>query len=426
MVGDKGRKALVAPSLSTDAIAEKAQLLRCGLDFQGSWWTEASAEQCRKFLQIDYTPAETDILPFNADVAHELYDALLRPFEGSIKDKKLLLVPTGPLSNLPFHVLLYEHPQQAPPIPASLEEYRGLAWLWRRHALTVLPSVGSLKALRALAKSNAPQPYLGFGNPLLAGPYGTDRSAWQKQNCDHAEVKLAQHTPAHPPARATTLVRRGVALVEQIRRQVALPETADELCAVSARLGGSQENVYLGARATETNLKMLSRAGVLGRSRIIHFATHGLLAGETEQMAKQLAEPALILTPPQAADENDDGLLTASEVAQLNLNADSVILSACNTAAGAKEGSEALSELARAFIYAGARSLLVSHWYVSSNATVKLITGVFSEMEREPGIGRAEGLRRAISNLATEGATINAHPASWGPFVVVGEGSGTK
>jgi CHAT domain-containing protein len=422
----KDEKHWVRLSLFTDVIAEKSQLLRCGLDFQGSWWTDVGAEQCRKLLQINYTPAETDLLPFNARVAHELYNVLLGPFDDLIKDKQLFLVPTGPLSNLPFHVLVTERAQQEPPIPASLEDYRSLAWLWRRHALTVLPSVGSLKALRALSKSYATKPYLGFGNPLIAGPNGTDRSAWQKQNCDHAQARLAQHTAAHPPARAAALFRRGLALVDQIRRQVPLPETADELCVVSARLGGRPENVYLGARATETNLKLLSRTGVLGSSRIIHFATHGLLAGETEQMAKQLAEPALLLTPPQVADESDDGLLTASEVAQLKLNAEVVILSACNTAAGAKEGTEALSGLARAFIYAGARSLLVSHWYVNSSATVNLITGVFSAMEHEPGIGQAEGLRRAMSKLVTEGASTNAHPASWAPFVVVGESSVTK
>ena len=96
---------------------------------------------------------------------------------------------------------------------------------------------------------------------------------------------------------------------------------------------------------------------------MLHFATHGLLPHETASIAAGLAEAALLLTPPDAASDEDDGLLTASEVTLLKLNADWVIMSACNTGGGDKSG-EALSGLARAFFYAGARALLASHWYV--------------------------------------------------------------
>ena len=116
----------------------------------------------------------------------------------------------------------------------------------------------------------------------------------------------------------------------------------------------------------------------------MHFATHGLIASETESIAKSLAEPALLLTPPETASETDDGLLTASEVTELKLDADWVVLSACNTAAGGEKGdAEALSGLARAFFYAGARALLVSHWYVDSQAAVKITTGAFAELKRD-------------------------------------------
>jgi CHAT domain-containing protein len=156
--------------------------------------------------------------------------------------------------------------------------------------------------------------------------------------------------------------------VEELRRQHPLPETADELCAIARDFRAPESDIYLGARATERTIKGLSASGSLKAHRIVHFATHGLLAGETASLAKALAEPALLLTPPDTASEEDDGLLTASEVAQLDLNADWVILSACNTA-GASDtlGAEALSGLARAFFYAGARALLVSHWYVDSD-----------------------------------------------------------
>src|SRR5262249_13140819 len=157
-----------------------------------------------------------------------------------------------------------------------------------------------------------------------------------------------------------------------------------------------------------------SATGVLAQARIVHFATHGLLAGETEMLAANKTEAALILTPPKAATEEDDGLLTASEVAQLKLDADWVVLSACNTAAGDtdKPGAEALSGLARAFFYAGARALLVSHWAVNSDATVKLITKAFDELKSDRGAGRAEALRRSMLALIDRGDGY-AHPANW-------------
>ena len=118
----------------------------------------------------------------------------------------------------------------------------------------------------------------------------------------------------------------------------------------------------------------------------------------------------------------DDGYLSASEIAALKLDADWVILSACNTAAGDAKGAEALSGLARAFFYAGARSLLVSHWEVASEPTVKLITKAVDELKRDPKIGRAEAMRRSMLAMIDTGKDYEAHPSFWAPFVLVGEG----
>jgi CHAT domain-containing protein len=182
-------------------------------------------------------------------------------------------------------------------------------------------------------------------------------------------------------------------------------------------LGAPESSVYLGERATESKLKTLSASGDLKRARILHFATHGLLAGETEGVVRSRAEPALMLTPPQQASDEDDGLLTASEVAQLKLDADWVVMSACNTAAGERVDAEALSGLARAFFYAGSRALLVSHWYVDSDAAVALTSGAFAQLQANPSLGRAEVLRRSMLALMDKGGR-NAHPAYWAPFVV--------
>jgi len=154
--------------------------------------------------------------------------------------------------------------------------------------------------------------------------------------------------------------------------------------------------------------------------RVVYFATHGLVAGDVVG----LGEPSLALTLPRQPTELDDGLLTASEVAQLKLNADWVVLSACNTAAGDKPGAEALSGLARAFVHAGARALLVSHWSVASDAATRLTTSTFAILTADPKLGRAEALRNAMLTYMNDGGSpLNAYPAFWGPFSIIGEGA---
>jgi CHAT domain-containing protein/tetratricopeptide (TPR) repeat protein len=414
----------VRSDLGTPSLERELAALRCGLDYDGTWGVLDS--HCQDLLKINYTQTDhqnSTPLPFDRDRAHALYKALFGKIEDVIKDKRLLIVPSGALTQLPFQVLITEKPDTA----ANGEEaFRRAAWLVRKHALTVLPSVSSLKALRELAKdSHADRAMIGFGNPLLDGPdarYSTWASAARfKQSCTAPEQRIAALTGERRGVPPLDL-RRGLAEVTQIRRQVPLPETADELCAVARDLRIGGDEIRLGARATEAEVKRLSAAGELSKYRMIHFATHGAIAGQVSGSF----EPGLLLTPPDKATEVDDGYLSASEIAALKLDADWVILSACNTAAGGAKGAEALSGLARAFFYAGARALLVSHWAVYSDATVKLITGAVSRMAADKSVGRAEAMRQSMLAMIDKGQFFEAHPAFWAPFVVVGEGAAAK
>jgi CHAT domain-containing protein/tetratricopeptide (TPR) repeat protein len=403
--------------------------LRCGLD-EGAWHTEAGRRHCAEWTGIERSAADVDRrkpLPFRLDYAHQLYLALLAPVADMLRQpdgtwRHLIVVAMqGPLSRLPLHVLVTERParsllQDSDPAGASV------AWLGARQPITILPSIASLQALRLQAKaSRASEPYLGFGNPLLTGRNGTDRRAWDHQHCAAAPRRGVQVAARTALRDAAALVRAGIVDIDGLRRQDPLPETAEELCAVATALGAPPGAVYLAAEATELRIKSLSASGALGRARVLHFATHGLVSGETGWFAANKAEPALILTPPDVPSDNNDGLLTASEVATLRLDADWVVLSACNTAAGDGSGAEALSGLARAFFYAGARALLVSHWLVDSDAAVGLVTQAFATIVSNPAIGRAEAMRRAMKALAVSGGR-QAHPSNWAPFSIVGEG----
>lgn len=360
-------------------------------------------EVCRGFSRE--TAKTCEGYDFNLDAAHRLYAELLGPIQDVLTDKRhLIVIASGALTGMPFHLLLTAPPARAGELD---QQFRSAPWLLRSHATTVLPSVSSLGALRGVAKSKpAPRPFIGFGNPRFVKPGGKAR--------EPETIRLANATRGF-----AAYFRGGQANLDALSGAVVpLPDTADEILAVGKVFKAQKDEIILGRKASETTIKRLSKSGRLGSYRVVHFATHGLVAGEV----KGLAEPALLFSLPAKATSNDDGLLTASEVAQLKLNADWVVLSACNTAAGDKPGAEALSGLARAFFYSGSRALLVSHWPVVSAAAVKLTTRLFGELEAEPAIGRAEALRRAMLELIDNGAPHEAHPAYWAPFVVVGDG----
>ena len=336
----------------------------------------------------------SDIGAFDFELAFELYERMFAPLEPHLKGvSHIIEVPDGPLQSLPLGLLVSSLPSlQA----GSFKGYAEAKWLAKRFAFTVLPSLSSLRALRRFAReAKSKVPFAGFGDPLLDGHPNTKRSA----------------------PLASLFDARGVADVKAVRKLPALPDTASELLRIGRSLGAGEGDLFLRENATERRLRAID----LSVYRIIAFATHGLVAGDIVG----LAEPALVMTPPAEGSASDDGLLTASEIAKLELDADWIILSACNTAApDGSPGSQGFSALARAFFYSGSRALLVSHWPVVSDAAVDLTTRTFAVMSEKKGIGRSEALRRSmLALMSNRDKPHYAHPMFWAPFVVVGEGA---
>jgi tetratricopeptide (TPR) repeat protein/CHAT domain-containing protein len=422
-------EALVFFAAAGDQESYVFALTRGGFDWKpiplGGEALAAKVAAFRRGLDVDMV-ADTPVLAasgikrelFDLGLASDLYTSLLGPVEPLIKGKRqLLVVPFGPLTALPFHLLVTEKPAVSTPsitgkvTAETMAPYREAAWLMKRQAVSVMPSVANLKTLRLVGhKEQALKPLIGFGNPV----FNADAAAASQRG-------TTKTTARSLATRSFSDFWQGAGVDRSLLGQALpqLPDTADELKAVALEVGASSADIHLGRDASETNVKHAP----LANYRIVYFATHGLVAGDI----KGLAEPSLALTIPPQSSVEDDGLLTASEVALLKLNADWVVLSACNTIAGDRPGAEALSGLARAFFYAGARALLVSHWSVASDAATRLTTATFDILKADPKLGRAEAVRRAmLAYINDQAQPRNAYPAIWGPFSIIGEGAATR
>ncbi|NLR38980.1 CHAT domain-containing tetratricopeptide repeat protein [Novosphingobium sp. ERW19] len=318
---------------------------------------------------------------FDRKAAFELYQLLFpAPIRQAIKAAPdLRILAPGGLAALPFSALVTQAPEGADDAPAAL---RNTHWLALDHAVSV-PLAATPLPQRAGGKREVT--FAGIGAPILGQP-----------------VRLA--------TRAAPLLRSGDTSTKALRELASLPGAADELRAMATAFSGKPA-LLIGADATEAAVK----AAPLEQASVLAFATHGLVGGAF----RDLVEPALVLTPPEQPSETDDGLLTASEIAKLRLDADWVILSACDTSAGDGESAPTYSGLARSFVAAGARSLLLSHWPVRDDVASRLTLDTLKGAGK--GLSRAEGLRRAqLAILRDAKVPGGAHPATWAPFVLVG------
>jgi CHAT domain-containing protein len=381
----------------------------------------STVESLRRALNPQATNS-AEIPRFDVAAAAKLYEGLLKPVEPAWKgsSQHLLVVPHGPLGQLPFGLL--------PTSVAALSSdslpfggYRRIPWLIREAALTQLPSVSSLTSLRrAPAPRGERRMYMGIGDPFFS----------REQAAEPVTVALASDavstatTTRGYPLRLRSAPRTSGVNSAELAMLPRLPDTFEELTEIARTLGADPvKDLLLRRDASEKNVMTMN----MSDRRIIHFATHGLVPGELNG----LTQPALALTSPDVAGGDGDGLLTMDEILGLKLAADWVVLSACNTASGDGAGSEAVSGLGRAFFYAGARALLVSNWPVDSLAARVLMTDTFQRYVAKPAQAKAESLRQAMIAMIDSPGFIDAatgkpafsyaHPLFWAPFVLVGD-----
>jgi len=363
------------------------------------------------------TPDVLDAPPaFDPDDAHALYAALLAPVEAGWRGATtLVIVPHGPLAELPFEMLLTERVSVGPRQAPQFAEYRQLPWLVRRTAVAYVPTVASLRILRALPPAAAGRhAFVGFGDP-----YFSVEQARRATAEEGTLVSRAGSSSLGVRAAAGGVTKGELALLPR------LPDTREEIRSLAATLGADPErDVFLGARANERTVKTLD----LSMYQVIVFATHGLVPGSLDG----LTQPALALSAPEVAGVDGDGLLAMDEILGLRLNADWVVLSACDTAAGQGAGAEAVSGLGRAFFYAGTRAVLVTHWSVESSSARALTTDLFRRQAADPTLTRAQALQQTLNAMIDSGMYVEpqskqavfsyAHPMFWAPFTLVGDG----
>jgi CHAT domain-containing protein len=365
----------------------------------------------------------SDIPPFDLKLGYELYELLLKPVESGWKPaKNLIVVTNGALGLLPLSLLPTAPSEMAQEEDPLFAGYRKVPWLARTHAVTTVPSAAALRTLRQLPPGKSGRGELvAFGDPY----FNKDQEA----EAEAPEGKILAADAGGNVTRGLPLKRRSSPKLDGIDSAELgllprLPDTADELKSIALALQADPSKVlFLGKNASESAVKTMNLSGF----KVLAFATHGLVPGELNG----LMQPALALSSPTVTGEDGDGLLTMEEILGLKLDADWVILSACNTGAGAGAGAEAASGLGRAFFYAGTRALLVTNWSVHSQSARQLVTDLFKRQADNPKLGRSEALRQAMMALLdgpgylnSEGKTefAYAHPLFWAPYTIIGDG----
>lgn len=349
---------------------------------------------------------------FSRGRAFELYNALLGdPAIQRVIDTadSLLIVPSGALGLLPPAVLVSEAPMDGTEGDYDAQSLRDTAWLIKRYSVSVLPSVQSFKMLRTEARRRPSPRLFAVAEPDFSGRGLTGRSG-----------------SPEGIGRSGRYLKNGLPIRSAVEKLPGLPGAQREAMLVKSLFAPKDTEVLLYSEATEKAVRQASQSNRLAAATVVLFATHGILAGEMSS-----DEPGLALAGTSDADTSNDGFLSASEILGLRLDADLVILSACNTAGPEARTNQALSGLARAFFYAGARSLLVTQWRLRDDVAAAMVFDVVQGTQTRFAGNRAKALQYATlrvmdgaphadTTMSPEERDTLAHPSAWAAFTLVG------
>jgi CHAT domain-containing protein/tetratricopeptide (TPR) repeat protein len=353
---------------------------------------------------------------FDRQASYALFEALFG--NSAIKDlisskRTWILVPQGPLMSLPFAALVTDAPRGGVAGNAEPASLRTTHWLGIEHTLTYTPSVATLRIQRLFPLMEARKsitPFFGVGDPAFRG------------RADQPSKRGSSSNTVKP---LDTYFNGQTANLDELAKLPRLEGSGEEVRRLAQIYRVNSRSYLLQLRATEAAVRQADRSRTMSNARVVIFATHGLLAG---QLQDSIAEPALALTPPivsgrKRLSSSNDGLLTSSEAAQFHFTADWLVLSACNTAAPDGGSTESLTGLARSFLYAGAQSMLVTHYPVFDDAAEFLTTKTV-RLTEETKVTNPEALRMAMAALISDpkqdaAGRSYAHPSAWAAFMII-------
>ncbi|CAD6549727.1 hypothetical protein LMG27952_04892 [Paraburkholderia hiiakae] len=327
-----------------------------------------------------------DLAGFDLAAAAGLYQALIAPVQEDIKAARTVYIGTsGILASLPFNVLLIR--------PAS--SLADAQW-WISTATPVrIPNASAFVIARSHPATHASEPLIAFADPSFDG----------REPSTTADAQMDRAT-----ARAFPVDDRAASF--DYHRVAPLPETLDEATSIAKSLNATDQSVLWGTSASRSEVMKRD----LSNDRVVLFATHGIVAGEVPGWRK--AGLALAYE----GSGLPDSILTADDIVTLRLNADWVVLSACNTGLVTGNAGDAMSELSRAFFAAGARSVLLTQWAVESRSATEVTTGVFRIYANDPALSKAEALARTERDMANgKVGELYRHPYFWGAYVLAGD-----
>jgi CHAT domain-containing protein len=348
---------------------------------------------------------------FARSLAHDIYRETIGPVEAMLEGKnRLIVISSGPLTTLPFSVLVRRAPTGSDSDPAAL---RATPWLGDRVAISQLDSIFSFLLMRqrpvAVTPAGHQFTFVGVGDPVT---YGRDLLCNNDRGVARSvagELRSASQGFTNPHL-----------LIRMLPR---LRCTAVELDAMARMLQAPRSILLKAENATEARFRHTD----ISSADLIHFATHGLVG---DFVGLRVTESALVLTPPSDGVDppsDNDGFLLASDISQLRLRAQIVILSTCNSGQGEDIDSPPLGGLARAFLNAGARNLMVSFWPVNDRVGPLLTVEAVRLLRASEGrLTASEALQQAMrslrNNTSIDGPNNSfAHPGYWASYSMISD-----